>query len=281
MKGEKHKMIGMTVRYDTVLGKPSNPGEEQLLSSYGGVEAMLRDLRGNGIESMELSMLSLKKTGAEGAARAAKLLTNCGIHLTVHGLLEGISGREHFDYFRDMYEIMMKKQGEILLTVHSLATRDETASCLESFAAEAARRYPGTMRIALENQRIHRWDGSEHHLRISSLQASLPDMDNVGMCWDFGHYGYNQLMERLPLDGVPVSDVLKRVIHTHIHSLKDLDTHHPLTEQPAGTYIKALRSAGYSGVYNLELVTSRYYETEGARQGTEDSIRVLKHILNG
>lgn len=280
MKGEKYKMIGMTVRYDTVLGRPSNPGEEQLLSSYGGVEAMLRDLRENGIGSVELSMLSVKKNGAEDSARAAKLLMDCGMHLTVHGLLEGIRGREHFDFFRDMYEAMIKKQGDILLTVHSLASRDETASCLENFAAEAAQRYPGAMRIALENQRIHRWDGSERHLRISFLQGSLPDRDNVGICWDFGHYGYNQLMEQLPLDGVPAEDVLKRVIHTHIHGLQDLDTHHPLTEQPAGTYITALRSAGYGGVYNLELVTKRYYETEGARQGTEDSVRVLKHILN-
>lgn len=273
-------MLGTTIRYATMLGMPAPDGEAQLLAEYGGIDAMLDSFREQGIDSLELSMLSIKKSDASQAARIAEDVMDRGFHLTVHGLLENISGKEHFDFFSDMYEAMMAHQGEAQLTVHSLKTRAETAACLESFSTEAWHRYPESFRIALENQRIHNWDGSEAHLRISALHDSLPDCPNVGICWDFGHYGYNQLLEQLPLDGLPPVETMKRVIHTHIHNLKDLDTHHPLTEWPANSYIAALKKVGYQGVYNLELVTRKFFAEVGAKKGTDDSIRVLKKIVN-
>ena len=130
-------MLGTTIRYATMLGMPAPDGEAQLLAEYGGIDAMLDSFREQGIDSLELSMLSIKKSDASQAARIAEDVMDRGFHLTVHGLLENISGKEHFDFFSDMYEAMMAHQGEAQLTVHSLKTRAETAACLESFSTEA------------------------------------------------------------------------------------------------------------------------------------------------
>ena len=272
-------MIGLTLKFSTLAGDESGTPDTGLLESYGGPDAALEALREQGIGSIEISSVSTR-TSVPVTLEMIRRIYDAGLKVTLHGRLENIPGEEYLRYFAPVFELIFAHQDSLSVTVHGLTDRPLTERLVADWAGKALPVWPGLI-FAEENQRVKNeaFPGEKAHYRIDAIPALLPDSPNVGICWDMGHYAYNVLMAGKPLGTLPGPEALSLVRQTHIHSLKDLDTHHPLERHPIEEYVRGLKSAGYRGIYNLEVKPPKYYSYRDVREGMEDSIRILRDIL--
>jgi sugar phosphate isomerase/epimerase len=133
------------------------------------------------------------------------------------------------------------------------------------------------VRVALEIMRYHS-DICDPCITYPGLLDIARDVDStkVGFCWDIGHALSSVAQDRLELD--PPSEFLRRVIHVHVHDVApDGDTHWPLTDNPLLVHIiRKLVTAGYRGVYNLELSPPRWPPGTDVRAKALESIQRLQ-----
>ena len=268
--------IGMTMKYGLFTSWAHSPGEQALLDAWGGAEEIMAGYQRLGVSSIELSAVHTGQELAQTLDICRRIL-RAGLHLTLHGTTENISGKAHFAYYLPLYEEMLKYQPDIKVTLHSLADRTLAASIFRDWCEEAEKACP-PLRFMIENQRVKQQDIP--HFRIDGIPPILPDAPNVGICWDMGHYAYNVLKKGMPGETLPAENALRRVEHTHIHSVVEMDTHYPLRGEPVNTYVQALRINNYQGLYNLEIVPDRFMRLfPDVRHEIEQSILDLKEMI--
>lgn len=248
-----------------------------MLEAYGGVERLMEAYTRLGVESIELSAVHTHRPMDEMLAICKKIMDS-GLHLTLHGTTENMSGKAHFDYFSPLYEEMLKRQKDVTVTLHAPISRDQAVSILGDWCREGLRRYPGLI-LLQENQRV-RLPEHKEHFRIDQIPSTLPDTPNTGICWDMGHYAYNVIKAGLPAETLPLPDTMKLIRHTHIHGIFDMNTHFPLRDEPVTGYVQALKRQGYQGLYHLELVPDRFMQAFPDVKGEmEGSILRLKEMI--
>ena len=94
------------------------------------------------------------------------------------------------------------------------------------------------------------------------------DRENVGICFDMGHYAWYTANFTDSPRTLPPQSFLSRVIHTHIHEYAEGTTHFPLEawREPISLYINALGQE-YQGIYNVELEPGRFAHRMSAVEG--------------
>ena len=251
--------IGLSLSPSLLCGRPESVPQQQLLSSSGGVQGWLRRVREAGCTHIELRTVR-PDTAPETIRLSAQAVFSAGLHLSVHGTLAD----EPAEAFWGRLQSVLSVQPELAITVHSLSARKDTLLLLQRMGQYAAFHHPSA-RIALENNRSKPGD----RLPLVGCTGILETVErlnlpNVGICWDFGHFCWNRMAHPslVPAD-LPPEAFLRRVIHTHIHSVLDGSTHFPLTmgELPLNEYLLALSHAGYKGIYNLEPEPERWADS--------------------
>ena len=241
-------MIGVSLPYEWLAGG---------IGLLGETDRVLSALRAHGVGSIELRTVLLRHDPEE-VLRVANRLWDAGFRISVH-----VKAHSREDAVREVFSPVARvlealRQERLCLVLHPVVGGN--AAMLRELAAHRdAMGYPVT--LALENNRLlpdGRAGDSAALVYEAVCQANLPD---VGICFDMGHYVYHQ-KKHFPAEPVtlPEKDFFRRVVHTHIHALKGLNTHFPLCspyELPLKEILEEL-SRGYLGVYNLELEASRF-----------------------
>lgn len=270
-------MIGITMRYGLFLSTPGTAGNAALLNAYGSVENIMLAYQKLGVQSIELSCLHTHLPIAE-MIDICRRIQRTGLHLTLHGTTENISGAAHFDFFAPLYEEILRHQRHTSVTLHAPSDLSKAISIPRDWCQEGLKRFPSLL-FVIENQRLRLPEHGEH-FKINAIPPTLPETENVGICWDMGHYAYNILKDGLPIKTLPAPETLKRIRHTHIHGIENMDTHYPLQGDPVTTYVKALQNSDYSGIYNLEIVPDKFMKAKpDVKHEIEKSIILLKEML--
>lgn len=272
-------MIGLTLKYKTLAGTAQGTPEGELIAAYGGLDKAFDSLYAQGIRSVEISMLDSSLPDEVTLAMIDRIYDH-GLLLSIHGVLEDMSGSDYLSRFDLVFGKVMKMQDSLNVTLHGNVDIGYQNRVIDDWAKTASGVWP-FLTFAIENQRVRncRYEHEKDHYRINTLPAQLSDTKNTGICWDMGHYGYNTVNLGLPVETLPGPEALGRIIHTHIHCLKDMDTHHPIVAHPIKEYVDALKSVDYKGIYNIEVKADKYISYMDVREGMESSIAVLKEII--
>ncbi len=208
----------------------------------------------------------------------AELLWNNNFRVSVHCRVSSLETAVS-DVF-DTLSLTLKhlRQESLTVTIHPIV--EDNAEILRRLSDHATKNKLPVM-IALENNRKLP-DGTEGDSTAFVLKAvEDADRSNVGICFDMGHYFY-YVKKNYPdkLDMLPSAEFFKRVIHTHIHALKGLNTHFPLDqfELPLER-ILLIQSVCYYGVLNIELSFSRFSELREPVDALVGSIKALKESM--
>lgn len=267
---QRKEQIGVSIYPEVILGKAKSR-MQQLLADFACADDILPWLAGLGVDSVELRMLNGKLSPQEYVCFLEKVW-KAGMQVTIHGVMPQEAPEQYVALYHRVLQMVCDRQRKTVFTVHSLHGRDETRTALCALS-QALRAYPG-IRLSLENQRIK--DDVHPHYSMGGVAQNAAACD-AGLTWDMGHYAYNVQKELYVL---PASDLLRRVIHTHIHSINaEGCTHHFLTEQPVRMYIENLRACGYEGIYNIELFSNTYPETVSPRKTLEEAVCLLNSML--
>lgn len=176
-----------------------------------------------------------------------------------------------------VYRMAITEQDVFTVTLHPITLRDRaqsfeaTVAMLRRFGEIAQRHCPG-MRFALENMR-----GPYCAVDIIEM-VQVANQQNVGTCWDFGHYYYNMVYTGTLLK-LPSEEFAARAFQTHIHGLVDLDTHYIITQETSPylkPYLNFLNSYGYDGIHNLEITVSTLEPEESMLQALACSIEAVR-----
>ncbi len=252
-------MIGVSLQYRGLKGEEDLP--------FRNPDSFLTTLFEKGVRSIELRSIGGNED-REKVHEITKYIWSHNMTVTVHGHVHGEETAVE-DVIGPLRGILSDlRQKEVIVTVHP--TPYDNVKILKTLSDYIIdNNLP--IRIALENNRFMPDNSRGDCIGFVLGIVKAVDRQNIGICFDMGHYYYNCLIDS-PNDTeiLPPKDFLRRVIHTHIHALSpEKSTHFPFIEGntlPLRRYLDAL-SHGYFGVYNIEIEHRRFaslYEGEEA-----------------
>lgn len=257
-------MIGLSLPYKWLLGE------------YGKLDPpdiFLPKVWERGVRSIEIRTVPMG-ADAEEVLRAAEPILKYGFNITVHAKVKTVENA--VSEVLSPLSLLLKRlrQRELIVTVHPIFGDNEAMlRRLSDYVTEKGL----PIRIALENERKlpDKTEGDSLSLVLGAV--ARVDRENVGICFDMGHFAWYCETYTLFPDQLPPKEFLSRVIHTHIHACVDGVTHHPLDgwRAPFADYINAL-DHGYFGVYDLEIEPERFvgkFDAESAYLISVDTLR--------
>ena len=260
-------MLGMSLSYRNLL----SPVDDSLRP-----DSLLPKLWDRGVRSVELR--AVKNTEApENVLRVANLLWDHGFQISVHSVSRSVGGAVK-DVFGPLSLVLKNlRQDELIVTLHPID--DDNAEMLTLLSDHIIERgYP--VRIALENNRKmpDKTEGNSLMLVLDAVERA--DRENVGICFDMGHYAWYTANFTDSPSTLPPQSFLSRVIHTHIHEYAEGTTHFPLEEwrEPISLYVNAL-GREYKGIYNVELEPGRFAHRMSAVEGYLISADTIRNSL--
>ena len=278
-------MFGISLSPGVLSETANDAAEQKLLADFGGADGLLQALRGLGITHIELRNVN-PLDDPEATLDCARRIWKAGMRVTVHGALPEQAGA-----FEDTYPALLPllqeakpHQEAVCITLHAYssgtdaaANAKKTKDVLSLWCKDASCL---GFRLALEvnREKDGKCDPTANCRGVTDILEGI-DPEFAGSCFDFGHFYYNMTRKTGTPDSLPESEFLSRCFHTHIHALSaGGSTHFPFGEDtvlPLEQYVEALVSAGYKGVFNLELEYGRFAEAN-FRDAIRDSVLALK-----
>lgn len=279
-------MLGISLAPALLTERPKEEAHKALLNAYGGITSLLADLKNRGIGSIEVRTLAPDSAPEEIALCLAPVVA-AGMYFSIHtALSESVSAAHFFESFRAATERMPQGQSSVCLVVHmlgnALAAKENRAATVIQLKkwAKYALQENLPVRFALENSRKKGVEPIAGECASVLSAVEEIDLENVGICFDFGHFYYNSLNKKEEMRELPTDSFAKRVIHTHIHGLYENNTHFPLTGEnlPLEAYCYALHQNGYRGIYHLEPEFERSFGKFDLVKGINESVEHLKRV---
>jgi sugar phosphate isomerase/epimerase len=291
--------MGISMPPLVLLEQTARPAEVALLKDFGGVKRMLRELKDQGIASIEIRNL-VRTADARLGLRMCELIWEEGLGVTLHGTaagdFQGSSIGAIYPPLQPILEEYSKRGGRLTITFHPISA---AAGVISQLTAQTVELYGDWLR-KLEQEQVPYTCGIEL-IRINpakvdpgvSCEGVLEIVDklrnpNVGITWDMGHYYSNVLMNHEVADAhdrfipeLPPEEFVSRTVHTHIHGIIGRN-HCPLNDPlslPLESYVDALKHYKYQGVLNLELEFPRFPDDKSVAWYTIASIERLRHCL--
>ncbi len=282
--------IGFTLPINYLTGNISNKADVWWQEIYGSIDECLKTLKELGVTSIEINELCAETPPIQ-LKHAVKAIKDAGLEITVHGWLPEMEDESDIPLgVRELEKTLVeyKQQNTIPFTVHShkssiSATKSQitrrTLHDLNLLATALAKN--SVFILALELCRRKEYQSVGTTFAEVLFVAKQIGFENLGLCWDVGHSQANYRKKkdsRLPCD-----EFTKNVIHTHIHDIGlDGRTHGPVLARQGYVRdcVNILKSSGYTGVYNLELLPSRWgVSPKECRSQIEASIHSMSCML--
>lgn len=281
--------IGVTLPIWFLTGDDERKNTDLWEDMYSTPKACLEALKKLGVTSIELRGIN-DDTSADALRLSVEMILKNALHPTVHAWLP--ENLEMLFALVDEVDDAAQEYGvrqAIPITVHGY-------SFGELISAEAAARK--TVRglrilrtylqkrktdfvLALEICRDKGSGGVGQSFGSVYKMAAEVGFEGFGICWDVGHSLSNNLFSGHEL--MPSADFVSRVVHTHIHQVghnKRTHSYFSLDDGYIRECIDVLKTAGYDGIYNLELYPGRWGKTaEDSRAKVEETITSLAEML--
>lgn len=260
-------MIGLSLSYQWLLTSEGNLPKPQVL---------LPQLWERGVRSIEIRMVPLCAPASD-VLKIANFLWDHGFNITVHS--KSKTEKNAVEEILKPLSLMLThmRQSELTVTVHPIVGNNVAMlTALSDHIYENG--YP--VRIALENERKLPDKTNGNGLALVLDAVTAVDRENVGICFDMGHFAWYADNFTDSPNALPPKEFLSRVIHTHIHAYSEGTTHFPLDEwrMPFSLYINALQH-NYFGAYNIELSPHRFAHRMNAVDAYFTSVDMLKSNL--
>ena len=261
-------MIGISLPFDWLLTGVGEPGIDR--------NRLLSRLKAAGVDSIELRTV-LARHSAEDVLLVAEMLWNFGFRITVHSRMHKPESAvsDVFDPLRLLLGNL--RQDKLVLVLHLIP--GDSVKIVRALADHIDQNsYP--VIVALENNRLMPDESAGN-----SLEQVLSIVEELGhpairLCFDFGHYAYYVRANGLE-SPIPEKKFFNYVAHTHIHSLKGLKTHYPLTDEYELPLSKMLDATywRYFGAYNFEPDFPRWPSDIDRESAILDSIESLRGAM--
>ena len=276
-----------------------------LLANHNNLEQLLTELKSRGVNSIEIRKLSrgIDDETYKSINKSIQMIWDKGMQITIHGDVEGdFDGETFSDIYPSMKYILdnfKQYQNEIVIPIHAIQKKaDETSLSWKKLKSQTIDLFKKWTKMieaenlpiyfALENNRSKETaiDPGNSCKEVLEMVEAI-DSPHLGICWDMGHLYSNLTVGReidmnIEQSNVPPKEFLKKVIHTHIHSLNSTGkTHFPLTKEfiiPLESYVEALKNVDYEKTLNMELSFDRYGKNSPVREMIYSSINRLVEL---
>ncbi len=287
------KKIALSLPYSYLSNSPSSLRDKILTETFSPAEKFLQTQK-NILSGIELSNFN-SKAPTDQVISACSTVLESGLSVILHCHLPDIIKDGNIDNVYPWFstvqkEAALKNQGELMLNLHSLSSKDEevTLKELTDRTVENLKLIIGKIenakvptRIALE---INREKGIKDPSTTYECLVEICDRVNsplLGIGWDIGHTYSNILNGHISLK--PPKEFVEKVIHTHIHDVgKNNETHWPLTTKniPLDVFVGELESVHYDGFYTLEIYPERFGDVMDPYESILKSVSVLEETKN-
>ena len=261
--------IPLSLLCDAVL-----PPDLAALAPKDDRQALLISLYTHGVRSIELHGID-RHTDPAALRQAVTVCENHGFSVTLHGTL--IQDEPPSVFFAPYRALFTPSQPCYTVTLHGLSEADTTCKqlCALSAYAESERL---SVAFVLENDHKDSLQNAADH--CGGVWEIVSGTDNIGICWDMGHYYHNVLCGYEAGD-LPSDPFLQRVRHTHIHAVGNGEMHLPFSqgELPLKRYLEALRTVRFDGVLNVELSPARFYRNGNAFEAYLSAVDTLRNTV--
>ena len=261
-------MIGISLRYRWLLGTK--------VAHYPDPQELLPLLYKAGVRSIELRPLAPTDDPTEVLGLVDSLWDQ-GFFVTVHGSVDTVENAVE-EVFAPLRGVLANlRQSDLTITLHPIKG-DNRAMLLKLSDYINENELP--VRIALENNK-HMPDKSNGDCTRFVLDIVRDvDRENIGICFDLGHYAYYCATQTDNPIQMPQKEFLSRTIHTHIHAFTNGVAHYPMTEwrDPFASQLEEL-AKDYKGIYNIELSPHRYKTLYWSTDSFLTSVKTLQENL--
>lgn len=279
--------IGFSLTPKFIEGIPTCTAEGKILKRFTSVDCFLGELKDSGVYSIELRDIK-PSDEKERVKRLLDMVYSSDLEISVHGLITD-NEDDNFDNiypslsgFIKELEVAGKKS---VFVVHSFGGMDgdldfytqKTGRIIEKWSQMEL---PLIFALEINRYKEDKIDPSASMESMMNIIEPVPE-ERAGFCFDFGHYIYNRIIKPEHFSNIPPAGFLKRSVHTHIHGLRNLQTHHLFEYErdlPLKMYVEALRNNGYEGIYNIEFSLERFPEDTDAENAVFRCIERLQNI---
>jgi sugar phosphate isomerase/epimerase len=284
------KKIGISIPWDYLSGSIETMEASLLEKTYGNAENFLKFIKALGVTYIELRHRKKDMPNVH-MEFVFKLLADFNFNITIHGddlSYNNWTINDVFPWIEAFKNVNSLISDQLMVTLHPYkgqASKSEyqvkTIEFIQRLADEI-KNYYLPFSLALENQRNKGFvDPGTSFFEVEEMWREI-NRSNVGICWDMGHCYANYQLDNSTYPVYPHNKFTSATTHTHIHDLgPDGRTHWIFKENrvPLKDYIGQLKTAGYKGVYNLELSFDRFAGVKNQTDIVKDTIIKLREMI--
>lgn len=286
--------IGMSIKHIALRESIPYKEKQVYLAGFPSLEAYIDFLQSLGVSSIEVRIYH-QTSSFEDYQAALSMIQRKGLHITLHGELSNTVVASHIDAdYPSLPPILNQLNQPIVMPIHaSQGVSDDvdfsarTANILQTWGNELHER-KHQLQFALENNRVKKVIDPGNTIQgVLTIIENL-NREDVGICWDMGHYYSNVLNGKEIAPPQFETDSLlntfcKHVVHTHIHGInEEQTTHFPIRSEqdlPLQSFVQLLEQKHYKGIYNLELSLERWSEKDDPKQLIAETIQYLQDVI--
>lgn len=286
--------IGMSIQSEALQANIPDKMKRIYLASFPSLELYIEFLRSLGVSSIEVRIYN-QQAAYEDFREALTMIKEKGMNITIHGELSHteVGSRVNLDY-PSLPPLLESLKQPVIMPIHASQGYEETVDyaartmqILQTWGNEL-NNSTRQIQFSIENNRVKKvLDPGNTISGVLNIIESM-NREDVGICWDMGHYYSNLLHGKEHKPTIFEEDILlntfcRRVVHTHIHSTNnEWTTHFPITKEsrfPLHSFVQLLEQNSYQGIYNLELSLERWPTEVDAKRAIAKSIHYLQNTI--
>lgn len=286
--------IGMSIQHEALQTSIADNQKQVYIAGFPRLELYIDFLQSLGVSSIEVRIYN-QSASYEDYHEALSMIQRKGLNITIHGELSNtvVGSQVNTDY-PPLFPLLENLNKPITMPIHASQGYDNrtnfaarTAQILHTWGNEL-NSSTHQLQFALENNRVKKVNDPGNTIKGVLEMVENLNREDVGICWDMGHYFSNILYGKENAPPIFEEDPLlntfcKRVVHTHIHGNNlEWTTHFPLREEknlPLRSFVQLLEQNNYKGIYNLELSLERWPKEDDAKQLIAETINYLQHTI--
>ena len=286
--------IGMSIQQQALQSNISDEQKQVFIAGFSNLEKYIDYLKSLGVTSIEVRIYD-QEACYDDFNEAISIIQSKGLNITVHGeLLKTVVGSQVDTDYPSLPPLIEKLNNPTVMPIHvsqgveeNIDYASRTKQILQAGSIEL-NKSTNQVLFAFENNRMKKVNDPGNTIKGVLEMVETLGREDVGICFDMGHYYSNiqqgkedspSVLEEDPL----LNEFCKHVVHTHIHGMSsEGTTHFPIRKEsdlPLRSFVQLLEQNDYKGIYNLELSLDRWAKDEDPKQLIAESIEYLQRTI--